>query len=152
MERWLGRTRKHPPQSRDRSVTFADCHVCPRIFKTEEGSEAEPALSLSNGSNGSNGSSNPSAVLRACSSQRHSRRPRWRSRQLATAYLPWRAPRSFLCARVSRFQSGHARRTTNNLYKKLSQNKLIGEVKFLLPGETGAHLWARLRGMFSTAV
>ncbi|MCH8911781.1 MAG: hypothetical protein IH867_13735 [Chloroflexi bacterium] len=31
--------------------------------------------------------------------------------------------------------------------KKLSQNTLIGEVKFLLPGEK-----ARLRGMFSTAV
>ena len=64
-----------------------------------------------------------------------------------TAYLPWRAPRSFLCARVSRFQSGHARRKTNDLYKKLSQNTLIGEVKFLLPGEK-----AKLRGMFSTAV
>ena len=31
--------------------------------------------------------------------------------------------------------------------KKLSQNTLIGEVKFLLPGEK-----ARLRGMFSTVV
>ena len=36
--------------------------------------------------------------------------------------------------------------------KKLSQNTLIGEVKFLLLGETGARLWARLRGKCSTAV
>ena len=57
-----------------------------------------------------------------------------------------------ICSRRSSGKSSDDPLSQRASAKKLSQNTLIGEVKFLLPEETGAHLWARLRGMFSTAV